>query len=59
MSKALYEEHSIFIHNTLSGTKEKFESIHPGHVGLYVCGPTVYNDAHLGNVRTFLTFDIV
>ena len=41
------------------GKKEIFTPIHPGRVGMYVCGPTVYNDVHLGNVRTFLTFDII
>jgi cysteinyl-tRNA synthetase len=47
------------IYNTLSRQKETFESIIPGHIGMYVCGPTVYNYVHLGNVRTFLTFDIL
>ena len=45
------------IYNTLSRTKEIFEPIAAPHVGMYVCGPTVYNYVHLGNVRTFLTFD--
>ncbi len=52
-------EQTLFIYNSLTREKEKFEPIVPGHVGLYVCGPTVYSDVHLGNVRTFLTFDIV
>jgi cysteinyl-tRNA synthetase len=52
-------EQPLFIYNSLQREKEKFEPILPGHVGLYVCGPTVYSDVHLGNVRTFLTFDIV
>lgn len=47
------------LHNSLSGNKEPFEPLHPPFVGLYVCGPTVYNDVHLGNCRTFLTFDIL
>ncbi|MDH5476128.1 MAG: cysteine--tRNA ligase [Cyclobacteriaceae bacterium] len=47
------------VFNTLSRKKEKFESISKDHVGMYVCGPTVYSDVHLGNVRTFLSFDIV
>lgn len=47
------------IHNSLSGKKEVFKPIKPPFVGMYVCGPTVYSDAHLGNLRTFLTFDIV
>ncbi len=49
----------LVIYNSLSRKKEEFKSIHPEHVGMYVCGPTVYSDVHLGNVRTFLTFDIV
>lgn len=47
------------VFNTLSRKKEKFEPINPPHVGLYVCGPTVYNYMHLGNLRTFITFDMV
>lgn len=47
------------LYSTLSGQKEPFEALHPPHVGLYVCGPTVYSDVHLGNVRTFLSFDLV
>ena len=50
---------NLKIYNTLSRQKEVFESIIPNHVGMYVCGPTVYNFVHLGNVRTFLTFDIL
>lgn len=45
------------IYNTLSRQKELFEPLSPPYVGLYVCGPTVYSYVHLGNVRTFLTFD--
>jgi len=47
------------IQNTLSRKKEDFEPINPPFVGMYVCGPTVYNEVHLGNCRTFTTFDIV
>lgn len=47
------------VYNTLSRQKEKFEPIIAGHVGLYVCGPTVYSDVHLGNCRTFISFDII
>ncbi len=49
----------LFIYNTLSKKKEKFEPITEGFVGMYVCGPTVYSDVHLGNVRTFTSFDIM
>ncbi len=47
----------LSLYNTLSRRKEPFQPLSPGHVGLYVCGPTVYNYVHLGNVRTFLSFD--
>src|SRR3954469_14555872 len=49
----------LLIYNTLSRTKEKFKPITPGMVGLYVCGPTVYSDVHLGNCRTFVSFDLI
>src|SRR5688500_11831090 len=45
--------------NTLTRKKEVFEPLQPPFVGMYVCGPTVYSNVHLGNVRTFLTFDIL
>ena len=57
MSK--YKKHSIKIYNSLSGEKENFVPIHDGNVGMYVCGPTVYSNVHLGNVRTFMSFDII
>ncbi|WP_341228148.1 cysteine--tRNA ligase [uncultured Arcticibacterium sp.] len=47
------------IYNTLSREKEVFTPLTEGYVGMYVCGPTVYSNAHLGNVRTFLTFDVL
>jgi cysteinyl-tRNA synthetase len=47
------------IYNTLSRQKEAFTSLTPGHVGMYVCGPTVYSNVHLGNCRTFISFDII
>lgn len=49
----------LFILNTLSRKKEKFQPLNPPYVGLYVCGPTLYNKAHLGNLRSFITFDMV
>ena len=49
----------LWITNTLSRKKEEFVPQAPPHVGLYVCGPTVYSDVHLGNVRTFSTFDLL
>lgn len=51
--------HNLKIYNTLTRQKEIFTPLNPGYVGMYVCGPTVYNNVHLGNVRTFLTFDIL
>jgi cysteinyl-tRNA synthetase len=47
------------IYNSLTGQKEQFKPIHEGRIGMYVCGPTVYNDVHLGNCRTFVNFDII
>ncbi len=50
---------ALYLYNTLTRKKERFEPLNPPYVGMYVCGPTVYSNVHLGNVRTFLTFDIV
>lgn len=47
------------LYNTLSRKKEVFEPVNPPYVGMYVCGPTVYSNVHLGNVRTFTFFDIL
>ena len=47
------------IYNTLSGSKESFEPIHKDMVGMYVCGPTLYSEPHMGNMRTFINFDLV
>ena len=47
------------IYNTLSRQKEYFKPLHEGHVGMYVCGPTVYGDAHLGHARPAITFDLL
>lgn len=49
----------LTIYNSLSGKKEKFEPLNEGKVGMYVCGPTVYGEPHLGNTRPAITFDIV
>ncbi|MEC8238969.1 MAG: cysteine--tRNA ligase [Bacteroidota bacterium] len=56
--KSIAEQH-IQIYNSLSGSKEEFTPIHDQMVGMYVCGPTVYNNVHLGNCRTFISFDII
>lgn len=53
------ERYPLYIYNTLSRKKEAFVPINAPFVGLYVCGPTVYNEVHLGNLRTFTSFDIV
>lgn len=55
----LYQQQSLKLYNSLSGEKELFKPIHEGHVGMYVCGPTVYSNVHLGNCRTFISFDLV
>jgi cysteinyl-tRNA synthetase len=55
----LYQNQALRIYNSLSGEKELFTPIHQGAVGMYVCGPTVYSNVHLGNCRTFISFDLV
>jgi cysteinyl-tRNA synthetase len=52
-------ENKLFIYNTLTRKKEMFEPLHTPHVGMYVCGPTVYGDAHLGHARPAITFDLL
>jgi len=52
-------EQNLFVYNTLSRKKEEFISLNPPHVGMYVCGPTVYSDVHLGNCRTYISFDLI
>lgn len=54
-----YKENQLKIYNSLSKKKEDFKTITEGYVGMYVCGPTVYSKAHLGNVRTFMFFDVL
>ncbi len=49
----------IYLHNTLTGKKEKFEPITAGHVSMYNCGPTVYNYAHIGNLRSYVFADVL
>ncbi|OCB78382.1 cysteine--tRNA ligase [Flavobacterium crassostreae] len=55
----LYSNQTLKIYNSLSGEKETFVPINEGNVGMYVCGPTVYSNVHLGNVRTFMSFDVI
>ena len=55
----LYKNQTLKIFNSLSGEKEIFKPINDGSIGMYVCGPTVYSNVHLGNVRTFMSFDVI
>ena len=55
----LYKSQPLQLYNTLSGEKENFVPVHEGTIGMYVCGPTVYSNVHLGNVRTFMSFDVI
>jgi cysteinyl-tRNA synthetase len=52
-------EQTLFVYNTLTRKKEEFKSLVAAHVGMYVCGPTVYSDVHLGNCRTYISFDLM
>jgi len=54
-----FSKYPVQFTNSLSGQKEVFKPVNPGNIGMYVCGPTVYSDVHLGNVRTFMTFDTI
>lgn len=55
----MVKENQLKLHNSLAGQKETFEPINQDNVGMYVCGPTVYSNVHLGNVRTFMSFDMI
>jgi cysteinyl-tRNA synthetase len=55
----LYKKNQLKIYNSLAKEKQVFTPINEGSVGMYVCGPTVYSNVHLGNVRTFMSFDLV
>ncbi len=55
----LYKSQNLKVHNSLSGKKEVFKPLNEGHIGMYVCGPTVYSNVHLGNCRTFMSFDMI
>lgn len=50
---------NLFVYNTLTRRKEEFKPLNAPHVGMYVCGPTVYSDVHLGNCRTYISFDLM
>jgi cysteinyl-tRNA synthetase len=55
----LYQSQELKIYNSLTGKKDIFKPINEGHIGMYVCGPTVYSNVHLGNLRTFMSFDMI
>lgn len=55
----LHKLQPIKIYNSLTSSKENFTPINDGSIGMYVCGPTVYSNVHLGNLRTFMSFDII
>ena len=50
---------TLHLYDSLTGDLRRFEALNAPHVGMYVCGPTVYSDVHLGNTRTFLSFDLL
>lgn len=56
---ALYQNQHLKVYNTLTSDKQDFKPLHEGRIGMYVCGPTVYSNVHLGNVRTFMSFDVI
>ena len=55
----LYQQQELTLYNSFTSTKELFKPLNDAHVGMYVCGPTVYSNVHLGNCRTFISFDLI
>ena len=53
------QQDQLVIYNSLKGEKEAFKPLIEGHVGMYVCGPTLYSEPHMGNMRTFINFDLI
>ena len=49
----------LMVYNSLTDKKEEFTPINKNNIGMYVCGPTVYSNVHLGNLRTFMSFDMI
>ncbi len=56
---ALYNDQQLRLYNSIASEKQTFQPIHEGRIGMYVCGPTVYSNVHLGNCRTFISFDMI
>jgi len=52
-------DHNLHVFNTLGRIRQKFEPVAPPHVGMYVCGPTVYGDAHIGHAKSYVSFDVI
>lgn len=59
MPNELFHQNELQVYNTLTRNKEVFRPLHAPFVGMYVCGPTVYSEPHLGNCRTFVSFDVI
>jgi len=59
MEETFKPKYELKVYNSLTREKEVFQTLSPGRIGMYVCGPTVYNEVHLGNCRTFVSFDLV
>ena len=55
----LFSSQVLKVYNSLTGKKEQFKPLKEGYIGMYVCGPTVYSNVHLGNCRTFMSFDMI
>jgi cysteinyl-tRNA synthetase len=53
------QQDQLVIYNSLKGEKEVFKPLVEGHIGMYVCGPTLYSEPHMGNMRTFINFDLI
>jgi cysteinyl-tRNA synthetase len=59
MEQELFHQNVLYVYNTTSRQKERFEPLHAPFVGMYACGPTVYNEPHLGNCRSFVMYDLM
>jgi len=59
MEQVLFHQNALYVYNTTSRQKERFEPLHAPFVGMYACGPTVYSEPHLGNCRSFVMYDLM